>query len=104
MTYELAKQLKEAGFPQKDIDCEDRWVCCIHSNYFTSDGDRNDTPYQPTLSELIEACEESIHGILMIDKFGAGVKRAKCTTPDIDWIQGSSNEEAVAKLWLALHT
>lgn len=56
----------------------------------------------PTLSELIEECQKDVSGIIMIDKFG-DKKRAKCTTPEIAWVEGYSNEEAISNLWLELN-
>lgn len=47
MNYELAKKLKDAGFPQKGMDC----------NWHETESDEL---YFPTLSELIKACENSL--------------------------------------------
>lgn len=83
MTYELAKQLKDAGFPQKGMITPE------------------DMAYSPTLSELIEACGEKFE---MLSRFN-GCK------PEFQWEatgllegveMGKSPEEAVAKLWLEL--
>jgi hypothetical protein len=86
MNYELAKQLKEAGFPETD--------CLCGSDY----GDH------PSLSELIEACGDN-HFELERDWFNGTDKwRA------LYWFEGnvksgfgSTPEEAVAKLWIALN-
>lgn len=50
INYELAKKLKDAGFPQKDI--------CGHCGYLNID--YTDVAFIPTLSELIEACGEDL--------------------------------------------
>ncbi len=87
LSYELAKKLKDAGFPQKGEYYEPLY-------------------YQPTLSELIEACG---------DKF----KRLEtCKVPDIktdverivwfaysedDETTGYTPEEAISELWLELN-
>ena len=92
MTYQLAKQLKDAGFPQSLKD--------DGSNVFMGEGN----PMDPNLSELIEAC--SI-------KFDALIKRndvweAGLLNPVVKrWLyysKGSTPEEAVANLWLDLVT
>ena len=101
MPYELAKQLKDAGFEQMGtewfytdtkqlvprMDKNIRWPDCIAA---------------PTLEELIQACG---------DDFSSITKRA-----DGNWIAdckdnheghiwfGSTPTEAIAHLWLALHT
>lgn len=100
MTYELAKQLKDAGFPQ------------------------NGTPLNMVnyadLSELIEACgddfrnlekhdEEEINmaAILDIDSrwtaYGTEKERNDKRLALIPNYFGSTPEEAVANLWLALN-
>lgn len=102
MTYELAKELRDAGFPQK-----------LPSGSFTIYGGQiKDTKtnenaiYVPTLSELIEACGE---GEFMLHQ------TRTLNNPDRTpfWIasmpehdrkaSGSTPEEAVARLWLALN-
>lgn len=94
MIYELAKQLKDAGFPQgmrPDV-------------YFIPQliGDDGEFAYLPTLSELIEACGRSLVFLRRVaalherkDKWQSG--------NDIIFYEGSTPEEAVAKLWLALN-
>jgi hypothetical protein len=96
MTYELAKQLKDAGFPLRIVN--------RHEWEFKGDlfeglaDDLNDAALAPTLSELIEACAcprfnlQSQGNVLWV---------ADCGTKSRD---GSTPEEAVAKLWLALNS
>lgn len=108
MKYELAKELKDAGFPQNGIGIKTHYCleckkgalatkCFKHEKEFIS---------HPTLSELIEACGES----------------GEYTGFELDWSKkndlwtarllsladnpmavGSTPEEAVAHLWLALN-
>ena len=79
MDYALAKQLKDAGFPGLSGLAE------------------------PTLTELIEACGERFESL---NRHGEGAWGAEGwptdnTTPLL--VVGSTPEEAVAKLWLALN-
>ena len=103
MTFEFAIQLKDAGFPFKEQPHE-----YIHAalergiviNGFSWDGLNF---YTPSLSELIEACGDDFDSI---DRFQKD-RWAAYTHPDKFHVQdantGSTPEEAVAKLWLALH-
>ncbi len=101
ISYELAKQLKEAGFPQKGKGIE------ITSDGFTDRVTSETTGYAyiPTLSELIEACG---------DKFECLYRIAHTATlKTVCWeswhfgadkfISGSTPEESLGKLWLALY-
>ena len=98
ITYELAKSLKDAGFPQlsdggyvyKDgtIDKD-----MISENYC----------YKPSLSELIEAC-----GIKMNKLTQNEMNNNSIVWTAVNWEgsimgEGSTPEEAVANLWLALN-
>jgi hypothetical protein len=86
MTYELAKQLKDAGFPEKYTkDCH-----CL--------------PVL-SLSNLIDACGEHFDSIEKV--YGAKSSegwKAICRDIPMAPVRASTPEEAVAKLWLALHT
>lgn len=108
ITYDLAKRLKNAGFPHN-------W--CLHTGV---DGEKGDICIDhkgdvPTLSELIEACGDKF---VNLTHFGAleqvmpinekynhtkwqahGWKEA----PNKFWVQGSNPEEAVALLYLELN-
>lgn len=87
MNYDLAKELKDAGFPQ------------IESEAPTGIGDgKGNACRLPTLSELIEACGDSFHALGHIGKewqavANNGLMRNEAKTP----------EEAVARLWLVLN-
>lgn len=102
MTYELAKKLKDAGFPQPKIECYDPWVCCEHAYYY-DDGDRNENPYHPTLSELISACGDGFKNLVRDGKYWWANASFRLDNNDIQGWKDSTPEEAVANLYLALH-
>ena len=90
MDYELAKQLKDAEFPE------------VGSGFLHSEKTWPDELYIPTLSELIEACGEPFRGL------------TKKHTAQWDWwasayrngaivCGGNAADEAAARLWLALN-
>lgn len=79
MDYALAKQLKEAGFPQTHP--ESKWSEFIY----------------PTLEELIAACEGELVGLQYLDESWCAYRRGY-----LDGVTGSTLTEAVARLWLAL--
>jgi hypothetical protein len=87
--YALAKELKDAGFPQNDANATSyiEGILC-----------------PPTLSELIEACWKigSFDSLTYLgeDEYSSwGVDSDGCERDG----RGTSPEEAVARLWLALH-
>lgn len=99
MTYELAKELKEAGFKVPLHDC---WEMGCQNNYGVC---------YPTLSELIEACGEIV---LWKDEkrgwragHGGDRKMAYGESYFDDYpnflTTGSTPEEAVVRLYLELN-
>ncbi len=101
MNYELAKQLKEAGYPQNPIwECEEckNPDCPIRQKY------KNEV-HIPSLSELVKACGEDLRSI----------SRWKANSSADTWqvmgergvvkyhYLGSTPEIAVARFWLALN-
>jgi len=78
MNYELAKQLKDAGFPQVGR----AWLCA-HGYHYDGIAEAalctDERFYAPTLEELIEAC-------------GPGFRELKY------------HREAVAYLWLSIQS
>ena len=89
ISYQVARKLKDAGFPQSELARAQR-----QAGY--------DYVSMPTLSTLIEACK---------DQFGALARASDC------WVacefisergrwtnthEGESPEDAVARLWLSL--
>jgi len=96
MNYELAKQLKDNGFPDINIctrtDDHEKAGCkeCFFECF-------------PTLSELIEACGDGLRGILKVnDSWIAGQIFEYGVLGGIIG-NGKTPEEAVAKLWLKLN-
>lgn len=92
--YELAKKLKEAGFPQK---LHDKEICCTQEGIGC-----HCEPYKPTLSELIEACGDGFQSV----KHFAG--RWFIYMPNEQMTEFKERQfptlmEAVANLWLALN-
>ncbi len=103
MDYELCKKLKDAGFPKEmqESQLTDGEV------YFR---------LPPTLSELIEACGDGFKELLSVDilddkqfieaKIRGRWKASMYQRDETIWkntmFEGSTPEEAVANLWLAL--
>lgn len=95
MTYELAKKLKDLGFPQY-YEKKPRMA------FFSGDDNKSgEDIYSPDLSELIEACGDKFFE-LQRDTDGGWCahdhESPVCST------SGLTPEEAVANLWLALNT
>ena len=88
MDYELAKQLKDAGFPQHERLGIGNGDIFINGKYGLM--------YVPTLSELIEACGG------YVDLMVWNGDRAVASNIDAIEGRGSTPEEAVANLWLSL--
>lgn len=91
MTYELAKQLKDAGFPQSG------------DHYCTHQGCDSDVCY-PTLEEFIEACNCESFSLFHRSSKAQWMATNLSTqrgVPSIDGV-GDTPTEAVARLWLAL--
>ena len=101
MNYDLAVQLKKAGFPQ-DYNFWHKYYTSTNQEsaqelgFIPYDKTDFDAVRVPTLSELIEACGDTVFFDLIKCKDG--------------WIatdhymkgEGATPEEAVANLWLAL--
>lgn len=110
LPYELAKQLKDAGFPQGDnfeeVTMEGAKASLLESKRRAMDEYGKESVHYPTLSELISACG---------DKFGR-IERTKMPSGIIVWnafesyphtlpisMSYSTPEIAVSKLWLAIN-
>jgi hypothetical protein len=103
MNYELAKKLKDAGFPQGEGA---KYLTC-HS-YDSSDSCREDEhiAYAPTLSELIEACGENFSKLerkAFADSASNPYRWYVLSLIDLLETEGTTPEEAVANLYIALH-
>jgi len=89
MDYELALELKNAGFKiRKSCFCDDE--SCIHMIF-------------PTLSELIEACGKYVNLFQLEDGWGAHWSKESMGGTFEFKASGSTIEEAVARLWLELN-
>ena len=100
ISYELAKELKDKGFPQpipEQFALHDERV----GGKISFQGKDMEPVYIPTLSELIEACGE---GLNTLYEFRGEWEVGKNRHGDIEEPKGigSSPEEAVARLWLQL--
>lgn len=120
MNYELAKQLKEAGFPMLRDICA-HWFFNNDGEKFyylngwdnESDGNPFDMYWCPSLEELIEACgttyEDETWGEAVFSlSFGRDTWYAMFDVCDYQpskdlFSEGTTPSEAVAKLWLALN-
>ncbi len=93
ISYDLAKQLKDAGFPYEKYKG--------YGGHYP-DQPVNEAPtFSPTLSELIEACGEKFDRLLKGIEWSAYWDRGVEHPPLTGY--GSTPEEAVANLWLALN-
>ena|SRR3990167_1781343 len=96
MTYELTKKLKDAGFP---FD----WQAGITIDTFP---EQPSFEKYPPLSELIEACGDrfALHKRPENKGWRAWIINKERTAYKSDFqTDGSTTEEAVAKLWLELN-
>lgn len=110
ISYELAKKLKDAGFPQ--------WNYQKKGDVFCRGTDKE--CYIPTLSELLEACGKGFYALYSpVDLYtppgeAFGLMAWVAVSPGSEYLPGkvidfghkagaaSTPEEAVANLWLAL--
>lgn len=109
--YELVKQLKNAGFQQEGYGKLLEDPNAPYPSSPTKDGGSwkeahdkymDGLSYSPTLSELIEACGDKFDGIIRFyEGWVAGCNFGYEWFDDTQ-ANGSTPEEAVAKLWLEL--
>jgi hypothetical protein len=96
MNYELAKKLKEAGFPQKESNLLNK---TISVGFSTDINNPNTCFYFPTLSELIKEC---IH-FWKLTNIGTNFWEARSCFGKYECIGlGDTPEESIANLWLKL--
>lgn len=99
VSYELAKKLKDAGFPIRKMpvgyDDEQHNVYWVDGFYF----------FAPTIEELIEACGDGFRQLHKWDygEWGAFSESNFGNSPDGIEATGKTPSEAVANLWLALN-
>lgn len=114
MNYELAKELKDAGFPQKKLEISGVYAgICKHGMYGFSEGREScdcgeeETVHFPTLEELIEACGDGFDGLMsqkrVSDSLGEWVAMKDRYKSLDECFFGKTPTEAVARLWLALN-
>lgn len=96
MNYDVAKELKEARFPQDGFGQWDEGFDFVEGGSIKRVGPK---VYLPTLSELIEACGEDFECLDRLDderwKWAANSNSMRFVD--------KTPEEAVARLWLALN-
>jgi hypothetical protein len=91
LSYELAKALQDAGFPQSGSGTRVAPPDVLVAR-------RDDFAYVPTLEELIEACGDAFFAV---EK--AATWRAQSATAPVLVYRGNTPTEAVARLWLGLN-
>ncbi len=112
MNYELAKELKDAGWHEWPETLMGKPISTVH-------GDADGWYYFPPLSELIEACGDILLFKLPKDNewdssekdvwVASTVEKYLCADTyfidtNFNGETGSTPEEAVARLWLALNS
>lgn len=112
VTYDTAKKLKDAGFPQNGESGQYSLIvgkinpnCLIPGDVF---GVSNENScYVPSLEELIEACGHKFKGISKhfkkaIDPVNVWEAKARLRPGVFVKYWGSTPSEAVANLWLGM--
>lgn len=108
MNYSLAKQLKDSGFPQgnalkKAYLIPDGKESSMDSVGAYLSGEESIGVYEPTLEELIEACEQ-LTFTFGLEKHTNDWRAGTLETGGVKEMSvGSTPTEAVARLWLALN-
>lgn len=97
MNYELAKELKEAGFLQGGEGDYSQG----EPDAFLGEPYKSRNVYYPTLEELIEACGDGIEELKAIRNDLVGWKWEAHT--DSYCMVGQTPNEAVSRLWLTLN-
>lgn len=111
MNFELAKKLKDAGFPQDKINTSRNGDGVSYLDSGMERGHERDISasdyyklqdrcYVPTLSELIEACGEEF---MKLQRHDSGMWFVFSSDHGILLPWSSTPEEAVANLWLKLN-
>lgn len=96
LSYEICKELKDAGFPLK-----------INSRHIANQVVNGEYTglfaYRPTLEELIEACGDNFWSLTASTAGDAWYARSVSMFSNQDSFHGDTPAEAVANLWLALN-
>jgi hypothetical protein len=104
MTYELAKQLKEAGWPQVfeygarfyDGSYDDHWERIWIDGMLRERADKT-CVVKPTLEQLIKACGKHLYELTNLEEEGWEAHSVIVFSQ-----KGNTPDEAVARLWLAI--
>lgn len=101
MNYELAKKLKDAGFPQQ-------WKKGDTARHHVNS---DEVAYVPTLEELIAACGVAFSELSKMNHtrepqrwYAVSFPCEECVIEEIKDGFGTTPSEAAANLWLALQT
>ena len=102
--YKLAKELKDAGFLFKRdaIWCESLYNTKPTEMDFETVWNKGKGFYDPTLSELIEACESGTNPFVLESSLHPVKKWHAVLVAQVD-AYGETPEEAVVKLYIALN-
>jgi hypothetical protein len=118
VNYELAKKLKDAGFPQKTeffyidgslvSERKETWLTIENEWGRCRELEEVECVAAPTLSELIEACGDRIKRLEKKRTLWHAVEADECCDDPQDQFgychtSGTTPEEAVGNLWIALH-
>lgn len=119
--YELLKQLKEVGFPQRHLDSNyDGWSRHfyeeenVRGNTLTINPSGEDTVYEPTTEELIEELGDSLGRIYRRDaerwvvteplKFMVSDGKGGEVEEETKNFYGTSLKEALIHMYISLHS
>jgi hypothetical protein len=97
MNYELAKKLKDAGFPLEEIESGTFMGKSSRLFFYYNIG--GTAYYEPTLSELINACGDGLINLWNFNGFWGTNFKFGISGETV----GDTPEEAVANLWLKLN-
>ena len=108
ISYKLAEELKDAGFPQ---NTQWKWCACFETNDGEIDAEIvlakecvvEKHPSAPNLSELIEACGEDFDNLMRVYHGQDIVWVANADDLGHSENEGFTPTIAVARLWLALN-
>ena len=106
MNYELAKRLKDAGFPQEKFS---GGYLCAHGGHAPTPDTCWDKVYCPPLEELIEACGTICPKVFdfyrsLPNWLATGIPEdGLCDCEEMPSGRGDTPIEAVANLWIELN-
>lgn len=107
ITYELAKKLKDAGFPQNIEHGGHFYYDSMPSNFIINNTKERaldePTTKRTTLSELIEACGDRFEALIKQAGGWVAIHNYESYVAKNAFKSVNSPEEAVANLWLALN-